>query len=67
LVLGNEDDLFQRKARLEVSGILRGDTRRINSRVREKMEQTKQSDQLSIPAYIAVIEFSTPRSKVVQR
>ena len=32
--LGTEDNLFQGKARLEVSGILRGTTRRINSRIK---------------------------------
>ena len=45
--LGTEDNLFQGKARLEVSGILRGTTRRLNSRIKARMTQTKQSDNLA--------------------
>jgi hypothetical protein len=65
--LGNDDNLFQGKARLEVSGILRGDARRINSRVATKVTQTKQSDHSGLTAYVVVVEFSAPRAKVVQR
>jgi hypothetical protein len=65
--LGTEDNLFQGKARLEVSGILHGSTRRINSRIKVRTEQTKQSDNLAFVAYVVVVEFGTPRVKVVQR
>src|SRR5262245_679152 len=65
--LGTEDNLFQGKARLEVSGILHGTTRRINSRIKARMGQTRQSDQLALTAYVVVVEFGTPRAKVVQR
>src|ERR1700736_2971627 len=65
--LGTEDNLFQRKARLEVSGILRGTTRRISSRIKARMGQTRQSDNLALTAYVVVVEFGTPRAKVVQR
>ena len=65
--LGTEDNLFQGKARLEVSGILRGTTRRINSRIKARMGQTRQSDSLALTAYVVVVEFGTPRAKVVQR
>jgi hypothetical protein len=65
--LGAEDNLFQGKARLEVSGILRGTTRRIDSRIKARMGQTRQSDQLALMAYVVVVEFGTPRAKVVQR
>jgi hypothetical protein len=65
--LGTEDNLFQGKARLEVSGILRGTTRRINSRIKARMGQTRQSDNLALTAYVVVVEFGTPRAKVVQR
>lgn len=58
--LGNDDNLFQRKARLEVSGILHGTKRRLNARVRARLRQTRQSDELEIPAYVV-------RAKVVQR
>jgi hypothetical protein len=65
--LGTEDSLFQGKARLEVSGILHGTTRRINSRLKARIRQTWQSDNLALTAYIVVVEFGTPRAKVVQR
>jgi hypothetical protein len=61
--LGNEDEdgeeLFQRKARLEVSGILSGSRLQVQARVRQKKEQMKPSDRLA-PGYVAVVEFGTP-------
>ena len=65
--LGNEDNLFQAKARLEVSGILRGSLGRINSRLKARIAQTRQSDDLNLPAYVVVVEFGGPRAKVVER
>jgi hypothetical protein len=65
--LGTEDNLFQHKARLEVSGILHGSMKRINGRVKARMEQTKRSDDLTLPVYVVVVEFGNPRAKVVQR
>lgn len=61
---------FQRKARLEVSGILDGTDSQIRSRVKEKLEQTQQSDNLPdgpYPAYVVVVEFGRPVSQVVRR
>ena len=67
--LGNKDGQypFQDKARLEISGILRGTLSQINYRVKEKIKQTRQSNHLNIPAYIVVIEFSLPKSQVAKR
>ena len=65
--LGAEDNLFQSKARLEVSGILRGTPRRINSRIKARMGQTRQSDNLALTAYVVVVEFGTPRAELMQR
>jgi hypothetical protein len=62
--LGTEDDLFQAKARLEVSGLLRGSSRRLNSRVADRRKQTKRSSASGLVAFIVVSEFGTPRSKV---
>jgi hypothetical protein len=67
--LGSKEDdnyPFQAKARLEISGILRGGNRQIDQRVKEKREQVKQSNYLKLPAYIVVVEFSTPLVKVVK-
>ena len=66
--LGSEDDLlFQKKARLEVSGLRKGDEPEIRSRVKRKKEQTKRSDGVALPAYILIVEFGKPQSRVVKR
>jgi len=63
--LGNEDEddasdeLFAKKARLEVSGILSSSRSQAQARVRGKREQMKPSDRLA-PGYVAVVEFGTP-------
>ena len=66
--LGEADEnfVFHKKARLEVSGILRGDQSMVDIRLRQKIAQTYISDG-EYPAYIVVVEFSRPQAKVVQR
>lgn len=58
-----EADLFQKTARLEVSGIGKGDASAVTSRVNAKMKQTTVSDG-TLPAYIVVFEFGTPTARV---
>ena len=68
--LGSEDDigeLFQGKKRLEVSGILRGNESTLRARVLKKLIQTDQSDDMGLPAVVVVVEFSAPRSRVVNK
>lgn len=55
-------ELFQKKARLEVSGILHGDDTAMNNRYNAKVMQTEQSDSTNLPAYISIIEFSRPKA-----
>ncbi len=63
--LGDEDDLlFEGKARLEVSGILAGGEPEISSRVAMKVKQISRSDGV-LPGYIAIVEFSGPRARVL--
>jgi hypothetical protein len=62
--LGTDDDLFQAKARLEVSGLLRGSNRRFNSRMTARKKQTRRSARSRLVAYVVVTEFGTPRSRV---
>lgn len=67
--LGRKDapgPYFERKARLEVSGIRCGTDGAINSRIKMKMDQTKRSDG-SFPAYIIVVEFGAPKAKVIEK
>lgn len=62
----HEQPLFQRSARLEISGMLSGSASLIDSRVRQKKSQTQRSDG-ALPAFVVVVEFGTPTSKVVKR
>ena len=68
--LGNVSDSaelpFEKSARLEVSGIRRGERRQVRSRVTLKGAQVRAADSLS-PAYVAVIEFSQPLAWVVEQ
>jgi hypothetical protein len=57
---------FERKVRLEVSGILQGQESRIRARVKEKVQQTQQYGS-RLPAYVVVIEFGQPQARMVQR
>lgn len=61
--MGDESSfLLQKKARLEISGILRGSDR-VKTRVRQKLRQTDPSDG-SKPAYVIVVEFGHPLAEV---
>lgn len=59
--LGHESDIpyFQRKARLEVSGILHDRGGEVERRMREKLDRLKLADS-QLPAYVIVVEFSRP-------
>jgi hypothetical protein len=59
--------IFQRSARLEVSGIFNGDKNAINARLREKLAQTKASDHTLLPAYVAIVEFGSPEIRMQKR
>jgi hypothetical protein len=66
--LGDEDDYpFQKKARLEVSGIAEGSEAQLQQRVNQKLRQTKRSDSTNLPAFVAVLEFKTPKAVVTKR
>jgi hypothetical protein len=66
--LGDATDLpFQYKARLEVSGIMRGAEKDIKARVRMKRKQTEQSDGTQLSAWIVVVEFGRPVAEVAKR
>ena len=59
----SDEPYFQRKARLEITGILRGDDGDVRKRLREKMDRlTRATSQL--PAFVVVVEFSRPLAEV---
>jgi len=62
----NADTLFQRKARLEVSGIRKGSESMLQSRVKIKLKQINPSDTVA-PGYVSVIEFGTPKARIVEK
>lgn len=57
---------FQKKARLEVSGILSGTDSQVSTRVKEKLRQTAPSAG-RLPAFVVVAEFGQPASQVVRQ
>jgi hypothetical protein len=63
----DELNIFENKARLEVSGIFKGNERKVEYRTKIKLHQSKQSDSSKLPAFISVVEFSQPQSKFVRR
>jgi hypothetical protein len=64
--LGPADNLYQATARLEVSGIRQGGPRAINSRVKAKAKQTQRSVASGRVAFVVVVEFGTPRARVIR-
>ncbi len=51
------------KARLEISGIEKETkTNNLDRRIKEKKEQTRKSDYTMLPAYISIVEFSSPKA-----
>lgn len=63
----NSELPFQNSARLEISGILKGDRVTFNSRVSQKLKQTFPTDNTELPAYVVVVEFSEPKVKMVTK
>jgi hypothetical protein len=59
--------IFQRSARLEVSGIFNGGRSVITARLKQKLDQTKSSDQTTLPAYVAIVEFGSPELRMQKR
>lgn len=67
--LGDKDSEipFQNSARLEISGILKGNKKLLQTRVRQKLKQTLPTDASNLPAFVVVVEFGEPRAAVVKK
>jgi len=63
--LGSNDDiLFQRKSRLEISGILKEtSTNSVKTRIKIKLSQIDRSN-MNLPGLVIVVEFSKPLSEM---
>ncbi len=57
---------FQSKARLEISGIRKGNDQQVKARVRQKLLQLNRSNGLS-PGYVIVVEFGHPLAEVQKK
>ena len=64
---GSDMSVFERKARLEVSGIRDGNDRDVRVRVRRKLNQTDPSDSSGLPVYVIVVEFGRPMAEVREK
>ncbi|MCO6479928.1 MAG: hypothetical protein J5I94_25045 [Phaeodactylibacter sp.] len=63
-----EPAFYKREARLEISGILTekaGNT--VNMRIGKKRNQMAASDDLKLPGWIVIVEFSAPKSKIAKK
>lgn len=67
--LGDKDSEipFKNSARLEVSGILKGDEKLLRTRVGQKLKQTHPTDAGNLPAFVVVVEFGEPRAGLVKK
>lgn len=57
---------FQNSGRLEISGILRENEKNtVEQRLKEKMRQSSQSENTTLPVYIVVVAFDRPYARMV--
>ena len=61
------NNIFNNKARLEISGIRKGSDSAINRRTKQKLAQPNPSNSTGLPVYAIVVEFSRPLSRIAQR
>jgi hypothetical protein len=66
--LGDKDDnMFQKKARLEISGIFQGDASQFKTRINKKFKQTNISDNCGFDCFVSVIEFGKPKASFLSK
>jgi hypothetical protein len=65
LTSGDERNFFE--ARLEVSGLLKGNQAEIAQREKKKIKTTGRSDDTQLPAYIFIVEFGAPEARIMKR
>lgn len=62
--LGHKDTgplIFQKSARLEISGLIKGSNSEFETRLKKKKQQTEKSLDTKLPAYVAITDFGYPR------
>jgi hypothetical protein len=63
----DDHGIFQHSARLEVSGILKGGSNAVEARLKQKNNKTERSDETTLPAYVAIVEFGSPMVRMQKR
>jgi hypothetical protein len=59
---------FHNSGRLEISGILKeSESNTVEKRIREKINQTAQSNATTLPVYVVVVAFDRPYAKMVAK
>ena len=61
------DDELDFRARMEVSGIRKGNDGQVRTRVKQKLRQMNRSNALELPAYAIVVEFGRPLAAVKKK
>ena len=65
--MSDDNSFFLQKAKLEVSGIGKETpTNTVNQRIRVKLNQVQKSADKELPSYIIVVEFGSPKAKIVK-
>ena len=55
-------------ARLEISGINKEEgSNTVEARIKTKIKQVQQSDEMKIPVYISISELNSPKSIFIQK
>jgi hypothetical protein len=66
--LGDKDgNMFQKKSRLEISGIFQGDDSQFKTRISKKFKQTNISDDCGFDCFVSVIEFGKPKASFLSK
>jgi len=66
--IGEKDgDMFQKKARLEISGIFKGNDAQLKARLNQKIRQSAASDGLGYDCFVSIIEFSMPKATFISK
>ncbi|MEM1120246.1 MAG: hypothetical protein AAGJ18_07335 [Bacteroidota bacterium] len=65
---GEKIPIAERQGKLEISGILKATkSNTINMRINQKKKQVVKTDHTNLPIYIAVVEFSQPKAKILKK
>lgn len=66
--MGEFNPFFKKLARLEISGIGKANPKNsVNMRINKKKKQISPTDKTKLEGWISVVEFSTPKTKIIKK